>query len=171
MYSIRLANQQDAKYLPAVEKSAAQTFLGHEKFGWIAQGDGQTEKDHLEFIQLQMEWIAVNNSDEPIGFINFEKHENSLHICELSVCQQWQGKGIGKQLIKQVFNTAVNLGIARITLTTFCEIPWNAPYYQRLGFSIIEKENLISALQKIVQHELDIGFEPQDRCAMEIILI
>ncbi|MBP6122658.1 MULTISPECIES: GNAT family N-acetyltransferase [Providencia] len=166
MYVIRLANVSDARLLPDIEKSAAQIFLGHEKFSWIAQGNVQTEQDHLNFIQRKMEWVAVNGSDEPIGFINVEKQANSLHICELSVCQQWQGQGIGKQLVNHIIDLALAQKIPAISLTTFCDIPWNAPYYQRLGFHIIKHENLTNELKSILQHEMDAGFQVDERCAM-----
>ena len=29
-------------------------------------------------------------------------------------------------------------GRPALTLTTFSDVPWNAPYYQRLGFAIVE---------------------------------
>ncbi len=166
MYAIRLANLSDVRLLPDIEKSAAQTFLGYEKFSWIAQGNVQTEQDHLNFIQQKMEWVAVNGSDEPIGFINVEKHANSLHICELSVCQRWQGQGIGKQLITHIIDVALVQKIPAITLTTFCDIPWNAPYYQRLGFNIIKHGNVPTELNSILQHEMDAGFQVDERCAM-----
>jgi len=29
--------------------------------------------------------------------------------------------------------------LAGLTLTTFAEVPWNAPYYDRLGFLVHDK--------------------------------
>lgn len=170
MYVIRLAIAKDAKFLPAVEASAGQTFLSHEKYRWVAEGDGQTERDHLDFIHHHFEWVAVNDNDEPVAFINAEKLSHSLHICELSVCQSWQGKSIGKQLIQQVMHAAKELGISTVTLTTFRDVPWNAPYYQRLGFQVIENHELTTELKDILQSEVDAGFTATDRCAMVISL-
>ncbi len=87
------SNPLDAKYLPPVETSTRPGIYSIEKYKWLAEGDGQTEQDHLAFISEQLEWVAVNDCDEPIGFINAEDHHTSLHICEVSVCQPWQGRG------------------------------------------------------------------------------
>lgn len=170
MAQIRLATSADAKYLPAVEASAGQAFTSIEKYKWLAEGDGQTEQDHLDCIAEQLEWVAVNDSGEPIGFINAESHHDSLFICEVSVCQQWQGQGLGKQLIKQVLDAALARNITTVTLTTCRDVPWNAPYYQRLGFEILNKSQLTDTLRDILQYEIDAGFQPTDRCAMAIQL-
>lgn len=166
MANIRLATPFDAKHLPAVEISAGQTFTSIEKYQWLAEGDGQTEQDHLDFISEQLEWVAVNDCDEPIGFINAEDHHTSLHICEVSVCQQWQGQGLGKKLIKQVLDAALARNITVVTLTTCRDVPWNAPYYQRLGFKILAINELTTELQAILQSEVEAGFAAEDRCAM-----
>lgn len=168
MAHIRLAIPEDAKYLPAVEASAGQAFTSIDKYKWLAEGDGQTVQAHLDFIAKQLEWVAVNDSNEPIGFINAEKYHDSLHICEVSVCQQWQGQGIGKKLIKQVLNTALAHNISAVTLTTCRDVPWNAPYYHRLGFEILEESQLTDMLRDILQYEIDAGFQAEDRCAMVI---
>ncbi|MCW2254126.1 GNAT superfamily N-acetyltransferase [Providencia alcalifaciens] len=166
MFLIRQAKSSDAKNLPVIEYSAAQIFRGHAKFGWIADGDVQTEQEHLGYIQQQMAWIAVANDDQPIGFINTQKLENSLHIREVSVAQPWQGKGVGRELIQHVLGYALQQKVNNVTLTTFRDIPWNAPYYQRLGFSIIEASELSCTLKSILQQEVDTGFAIEDRCAM-----
>ncbi|MBQ0266971.1 GNAT family N-acetyltransferase [Providencia huaxiensis] len=170
MANVRLATTLDAKSLPTVEASAGQAFTSIEKYQWLAEGDGQTEQDHLGFISEQLEWVAVNDCDEPIGFINAESHHTSLHICEVSVCQQWQGQGLGKKLIKQVLDAALARKITVVTLTTCRDVPWNAPYYQRLGFKILEINELTTELQAILQSEVDAGFAAEDRCAMAISL-
>ncbi|MTB68476.1 GNAT family N-acetyltransferase [Providencia sp. wls1943] len=166
MYSIRLATQEDAQFLPEVEASAGQTFAGHPKFDWIAQGEVQPLENHVECIANGLEWLAVDHHDQPVGFIMAEHLSDSLHIVELSVQQSAQGQGLGKQLIQQVIEFAQSQQIGQVTLTTFRDIPWNAPYYQRLGFSIMEETQLTSELQDILQHEVDAGFQKIDRCAM-----
>ncbi|WP_369310739.1 GNAT family N-acetyltransferase [Providencia rettgeri] len=170
MVHIRLATPLDAKYLPAVEVSAGQAFASIEKYKWLADGDGQTEQAHLDFIAEQLEWVAVNDNGEPIGFINAENHHDSLHICEVSVCQQWQGQGLGKKLIKQVLDAALARNMKTVTLTTCRDVPWNAPYYQRLGFEILDDSQLTELLRDILQDEVDAGFQKRDRCAMAIEL-
>jgi N-acetylglutamate synthase-like GNAT family acetyltransferase len=50
----------------------------------------------------------------------------------------WTGrKRIGRQLIACVADHARTLGLTSLTLTTFRDVPWNAPFYARLGFEYI----------------------------------
>ncbi len=168
MYSIRLATHEDAQFLPAVEESAGQTFAGHPKFDWIAKGEVQPVENHVECIRKDLEWLVVDSHDQPVGFIMVEHLTGSLHIVELSVQQSAQGKSLGKRLITQVIDFAKSQQVSHVTLTTFRDIPWNAPYYQRLGFSIMAASQLTPELDAILQQEVDAGFQAADRCAMQL---
>ncbi|EMN4128280.1 GNAT family N-acetyltransferase [Providencia vermicola] len=170
MFFIRQAVPSDANKLPEIERSAAQLFRDHHQYAWIAADDVQSEQDHLTHIQQNMEWVAVNDDDQPIGFINAEKLTDSLHINEVSVCQSWQGKGVGRKLILHVLNYALQQQFASVSLTTFRDVPWNAPYYQRLGFSLIETSELNSELKAILAQEVEAGFNAEERCAMRMSL-
>lgn len=169
MFSIRKAIPSDVATLPTIEHSAAQIFRDHPQLGWIADDGVQSEQEHLNYIVQEMEWVAVDSADLPIGFINIERLQESVHICEVSVCQSWQGKGIGRQLIQQVLTFALQQGVNAVTLTTFRDIAWNAPYYQRLGFSVIQANELTAELAMILQQEVNSGFNAEQRCAMRFI--
>ena len=43
--------------------------------------------------------------------------------------------------------------LAALTLTTYSEVPWNAPYYERLGFQIMAEDQLNEGLRRIREHE------------------
>jgi len=61
------------------------------------------------------------------------------------------------------------LHLPAVTLTTFRDVPWNAPFYARLGFRVIEA--LSPGLQAIRDHERDIGDDAfGSRVAMRIDL-
>ena len=61
------------------------------------------------------------------------------------------------------------LHLPAVTLTTFRDVPWNAPFYARLGFRVIEA--LSPGLQAIRDHERDIGDDAfGSRVAMQIDL-
>ena len=48
-------------------------------------------------------------------------------------------------------------GLPAVTLTTFRDVPWNAPFYARLRVRVIEA--LSPGLQAIRDHEQDIGYD------------
>jgi hypothetical protein len=57
-------------------------------------------------------------------------------------------------------------GHCRMTLTTFRDVPWNGPYYARLGWSALPEAGLPPELAAARQHERDLGLDQWPRQAM-----
>ncbi|WP_206604336.1 hypothetical protein [Arthrobacter pityocampae] len=57
-------------------------------------------------------------------------------------------------------------GCSALTLTTFADVPWNAPYYARLGFAIVAPERLTPGLRAVRDHEAAVGLDAWHRVAM-----
>jgi hypothetical protein len=53
-----------------------------------------------------------------------------------------------------------------VTLTTYRDIPWNAPFYRRLGFEELTAAELTPDLREIVLAEAKKGLEPTRRVVM-----
>ena len=53
-----------------------------------------------------------------------------------------------------------------MTLTTFRAVPWNMPFYSRLGFEVIPAEQLGPELVAVVENETARGLDPRDRVVM-----
>ncbi|EPT9379076.1 hypothetical protein ACVTO6_001298 [Proteus mirabilis] len=71
-------------------------------------------------------------------------------------------------LIQTVKNEAKLQQFNAVTLTTFRDVPWNAPYYQRLGFHILLEHQIPYSLQQILDNEVEHGgFAREMRCAMK----
>ncbi len=163
---IRLATPDDAAFLPAIERSAALTFRLIEGVSWLAEAEVMSVDRHLQLIMLSTCWVAVDANDQPQGFLSAQLYGKDLHIHELSVMQALQGQGAGRQLIEAAMNEARSRHLRAVTLTTFCDVPWNAPFYRRLGF---EQDSLATPdprLAAILCDEYGHGFTPGSRCAM-----
>ena len=87
---------------------------------------------------------------------------------ELSVDLAWQGKGIGRQLIARAADHARKVGLTSLTLTTFRDVPWNAPFYAKLGFEYITE--LTPELREKREEEAAHGLAYNSRCAMRLPL-
>jgi hypothetical protein len=57
-------------------------------------------------------------------------------------------------------------GYAFVTLTTFRDVPWNMPFYAKLGFLEIHPEELSGALRSVVEDEARRGLDPARRVIM-----
>jgi hypothetical protein len=51
-------------------------------------------------------------------------------------------------------------------LTTFRDVPWNMPFYARVGFEVIPPEQLSPALCSVVEEESRRGLDRTRRVAM-----
>lgn len=163
---IRLAIPEDAPLLPAIETSAAQAFRMFDELSWLAESPPMSIEHHRKLIALSTCWVALDVGHRPQGFLSAEHSGNDLHIHELSVIQSMQGQGIGRNLIEAAKDYARSSRLGFVTLTTFKNVPWNAPFYARMGFHIIASTDLDQSLAAILSEEYKHGFAPQSRCAM-----
>lgn len=102
----------------------------------------------------------------PVGFLLFSRDGDALHIDELNVLPKWQGGGLASALMAALAEHASGLGLVRLTLTTFRDLPWNAPFYARRGFEAIAPEAGGPALQAEWQKLIDKKLDPATRVAM-----
>ncbi|MEG0534006.1 MAG: GNAT family N-acetyltransferase, partial [Citrobacter sp.] len=116
-----------------------------------------------------MSWLAQVD-EYPVGFLVAETLGSSLFIAELSLHLEWQGKGIGRRLIGYVAEQARKKGYTSLTLTTFRDVPWNAPLYARLGFEMLADETLPALLRQKREEEAAHGQTYELRCAMRLML-
>jgi GNAT superfamily N-acetyltransferase len=163
---IRLALPEDAPLLPAIERSAAQAFRSIDELRWLADTATMTVDRHRQLIGLSTCWVAVDADARIQGFLSAERHGSDLHIHELSVMQSAQGQGWGRRLVETAMEYARLNQLACVTLTTFTQVPWNAPFYRRLGFEHCAGTTLDKRLAQILVQEYGCGFAPDSRCAM-----
>lgn len=164
---IRPTTLSDVAALSAIERAAAGRFRDIPELAWLADGEVIPAEQHLDYAERGLSWLALAN-DQPVGFVLAEAHPSSLFIVELSVDLNWQGKGIGRQLIARVADCARKRGLTALTLTTFRDVPWNAPFYARLGFEMMTR--LTPELREKREEETAHGLAYDSRCAMRLPL-
>ncbi|MFO0658914.1 MAG: GNAT family N-acetyltransferase [Polyangiaceae bacterium] len=80
--------------------------------------------------------FACSPQGDPIGFIALGLVDQRPYVHQISVRRAWGRQGVGKLLFERAFRWAVREG--EIWLTTWAHIPWNGPWYSRLGFEPID---------------------------------
>ena len=93
--------------------------------------------------------------DPRIGFVCVELVDATPHIWQVSVHPEHGRKGFGRALVLAACDWAGEEGSDAITLTTYRDVPWNAPFYASLGF--VTLDTLSPELQAIREHEREIG--------------
>lgn len=171
-YIIRKATNSDIERMSEIENSAAELFsvLPSEFLQKLPEDiPPRSDSFYHSMISLESSWV-ICAGEEIAGFICTGKvpEQNCLHIYELAVARSFQRKGLGGNLLRFVIAWASKERIAKLTLTTFIDVPWNAPFYCALGFAIINDGALDERLQRILQDEVAMGLPGETRCAMEL---
>ncbi|MFJ0646900.1 GNAT family N-acetyltransferase, partial [Bordetella bronchiseptica] len=164
--AVRRAQAPDAALLPAIERSAGQRFLDAPGLAWIAADEVMSEQDHRAWIAAGTSWVAECPGAGLAGFLVAERTADALHVWELAVRREMQGRGIGGRLVRAAIDAAAAAGLPAITLTTFRDLPWNQPFYARLGFATLQADGLNVRLQAILAREASLGLPAARRCAM-----
>jgi GNAT superfamily N-acetyltransferase len=131
--TVRQARPEDVGRLQAIQLAAGNTF---RDIGMPAAADTfPLPPESLSgYRRAGRAWVAADEYDEPIGFVVFDVVDGCAHIEQVSVHPAHAGQRIGAMLLDYVADWAVDQHMPAMTLITFRGVPWNAPYYERLGF-------------------------------------
>lgn len=164
MYRIAAARPTDLPLLPAIELAAATLLAGHAPASVLAETTSQADLEDAQ--QRGHLWVALAD-DVPVGFAHLMVFGPSIaHLEEIDVHPEHGRRGLGRRLVLASCQWAATNGYSWVTLTTFREVPWNMPFYARLGFKEIPLEELTPALLSVVDDETRRGLDPSRRVAM-----
>ncbi|MEV4396097.1 GNAT family N-acetyltransferase [Nonomuraea sp. NPDC049607] len=104
--------------------------------------------------------------DPPAGFALIGWVDGNLHLDQLAVHPDNMRQGIGGRLVEAVADHARAVGAPAVTLTTFRDVPWNAPWYERHGFAVLPESEWGPELRELVEHERELGIEVAPRVVM-----
>ena len=164
VYEIAAAEPSDLSFLPSIELAGATLLAGH-----LGESDllDTTSQEVLADAQRRGRlWIARGDG-VPVGFAFVKVLEpSSAHLEELDVHPEHGRRGLGTRLVIAVCEWAAVQGFGAVTLTTFRDVPFNRPFYERLGFEVIPVHELGLALISALAEEARRGMDPTTRVAM-----
>lgn len=162
---IRIAQVDDVVSLADIERAADATFRD-ENMAAVANGETMPARDLLRYLNAGRAWVDTDDLDRPIAYLLVDVTDDAVHIEQVSVHPAYAGQGKGRELIETLALWANQQGYSALTLTTFANVPWNAPYYARLGFDIVPPDRLTPGLRKVREHEVSVGLDEWPRVAM-----
>jgi GNAT superfamily N-acetyltransferase len=164
-YSIRWATPADHTALSSIERAAAALFR-HTPHPQMA--DGPLACEHLQ--PSDAVWVVVDAQDQPVGFAIVRTAAQAWHLQEIDVHPAHARRGLGARLIAAIAHAAEIQGVPALTLSTCDDIPWNAPYYARLGFRALSPAELTADLWSVRSAEAAAGLPMQHRVCMRMTL-
>lgn len=126
-YRIRFAMPQDFAVLEEIERAADALFL--KRFRPAAWPPPESRAADPGF-------VLVAAGDELLGFAHVLEIDGLAHLEQVSVLPDRGGRGIGRVLVETAKAEARARGYDRLTLRTYADVPWNAPFYAKLGFAV-----------------------------------
>lgn len=164
-WSLRLARTDDAEAFHAVEIDAAGLLLDHPSLAGIdLPPPGQP--DSYRTMIRHGHCLTVTSAGRIVGFAATRPYRRELHLHELSVAREFQRLRIGSTLLEALKIDAKNTGLRAITLETFRDIAWNAPFYERHGFAMIDDLASHPRLAGNLERAVAAGLPRERRCAM-----
>ena len=164
-YSIVRARPEHLREIPNIELAAARLLCGEAPESVLSE---TTSDSVLEDAMRQGHlWVALAGS-APVGFAHVEIIDaRTAHLEEIDVLPAHGRRGLGTRLVTELCEWAAAVEYDAVTLTTFRDVPWNRPFYERLGFRVVPDADLSAALRAIVDDETRRGLDPSRRVVMK----
>jgi GNAT superfamily N-acetyltransferase len=132
----------------------------------VADDPPLSPEDYGHFVHAGRGYVQAGNDDDPIAYILLEPLDGRLFVDQVTVSPESAGQRLGAQLFDFAQEHASDFGVNGLSLTTFQDVDWNAPYYTRLGFEIVAERDLAPGLASKLQDESARGLAAWPRVAM-----
>ncbi|MEH2041499.1 GNAT family N-acetyltransferase [Nostoc sp.] len=169
-YHIRSARAEELPLLSHIECSAARLFLD-TPYAFLVDADPLP----LDFVQQQFQagqvWVALDRHEAVVGYTIAREVDGTLYLQQIDVAPEHGRRGIGSALVGTVCTWAKQQGYRIVSLSTFRDIPWNAPFYSKLGFYPVDEALLTTGFQQVRREELKAGLPISERVIMHCVLL
>jgi GNAT superfamily N-acetyltransferase len=166
-HEVRAARPDELAAMQAVAVAAGERFreIDDERIARCAD-DAPIGLDDLATYQVGGRALVAVDDEEVVGFVVFDILGGRAHIEEVAVLPSVNRRGHGSALLDAVSTWAAAAGLDGLTLTTFADVPWNRPYYERRGFRVLTPDELTPGLRAKRADEAAHGLLPELRVVM-----
>jgi GNAT superfamily N-acetyltransferase len=151
-FSIRPARPTDLPLLAPLELRAAQRFRESTHL-YACELPPFDVSELAELQRAGTVWVAASEQDELWGFAIAGRLGADAYLHELDVEPAQARRGIGRALIRRVAEWARERGDTSLVLSTFRDVPWNGPYYERLGFAVVPERHYTPEMAELHARE------------------
>ncbi|MDP3898565.1 MAG: GNAT family N-acetyltransferase [Mesorhizobium sp.] len=173
MLGIRACEPGDMPALHALGRRADGLFAAHG-YPQIAEAPETPFAEFRAFLESDPCLVATwSDPDRPcdgggraIGFAVAGPFAGVFYLRELSVDPDFGRRGVGSSLLEAVAGLARAKGFDALALSTFRDVPFNAPFYARRGFAELDPAAAPAALGERFFSEVPAGVDPARRILM-----
>jgi GNAT superfamily N-acetyltransferase len=169
-YQVVAARREHFAALREAEREAEKVFPPEDFPAALHGATLASDEELAEAMEQGLLWAALDSRGAAVGFAIALWLGGDLHLDELDVHPAHQRRGVGRMLVGAVRAHAERCGAERLTLTTFTYVPWNMPWYARLGFVALAEDAMPPLLREIYEEEIARGLPRARRVAMALRL-
>lgn len=151
--AVRPASRGELCLLPAIE-AASDTLLQDVPGTQPGAVDRLPPPTSEEALHTALQVLVAGRP--PQGFARIEEVGTDAHLEQLSVDPRHAGRGVGRALVEAALAWAREQGYPGMTLCTFADVPFNAPFYRSCGFVVIDPEG---ELARVRENERRLGLD------------
>ena len=136
-YRVRPARGNEVGELQNIDLASATLFRGTGliDFGPLGEPSQPIPEDRLrKGFGDGLIWVAVDHLENLVGFALCSDRGDDLYLDQLSVLPRHGRQGLGTRLVRRCLQEAEARSFRRVSLSTFRKVPWNGPFYRKLGF-------------------------------------
>jgi GNAT superfamily N-acetyltransferase len=139
-YHLRPARADEVERIQEIEQRAAQRFAG---LGLIdhALDEVSTVEELRQAAAEARAWVVCTPDGVAVGYARAEVRGGLAYLEEMDVLPEHGRRGLGGRLVEAVCAWAHDHHFPAVTLTTFRDVPWNGPFYEKLGFRPVAPED------------------------------
>lgn len=164
-YTIAPAALRDLPRIPPLEQAAMAIFATED----LPTNLRYRVTDRATLRQAQEDrrlWVALDSRQRPVGFALAEQADGQAYLSELDVHPEHSRRGLGTRLVAAVVDWARREAFESVLLVTFRHLPWNAPFYESLGFVQMAESELGPDLREFIEEEAQAGINADNRVGM-----
>jgi len=166
-YDVRQARREDLPALAAVER-AAQALFAHVGMPELADAPVLSLSEVEQYAADGFVAVAEHPRDGIVGFVVVRPLGGAAHVQELDVHPDHGRQGLGRALLDRALAWARAKGYRTATLSTFRDVPWNAPFYARVGFRATAPDDASAELRALRAQEPAFGLDIERRVLMTL---
>jgi GNAT superfamily N-acetyltransferase len=138
-FVIRSASPADLEQMVAIDDDASALFESagvHLGFGPDHPYARTEQARWLQSARAGRAFLACRRDTVPVGMLVMSRADGAPFLDQLAVRTAAMRQGVGRRLLGHAVTWA---GDEALWLTTYAHLPWNAPFYQRHGFTVVEE--------------------------------
>lgn len=165
-YTISPATHDDVSALVQIDRAAATLFAPTGLLSPSALFDYVPATVFSDALAIGHVHVMRDGDAQPVGFTLTSGRGRGLYLDQISVHPDHGRQGLGRSLMLRVLQNAEERHLPIVTLSTFRDVPWNAPFYASMGFKEIVRDKLDPFMLEIERAQSEF-MEVTKRCFMQ----